>query len=66
MQQIIWTNCADAMPSEGYKIDVIVRSLATKESKVISTRVAHLLMPAGNSGAEWTPYTPEKWKELSK
>lgn len=64
--QVTWTNCADEMPPDGYKIDIIVRSIATKEPKIISTRVAHLLMPSGNSMAEWTPYTPEKWKELHK
>ena len=59
--EIIWTNCADEMPPDGC---VICRSYvsngAIKYHKVLGE-----LFNLTTENWQWTPYTPEKWKELN-
>lgn len=61
MQEITWTNCADKMPpdDDSYLIIKLVGGID------LTQVIRGSQMPKlGNWN--WTPYTPEKWKELNK
>lgn len=62
MQEITWTNCADAMPpDEGL---FIICGVKFQYINMLTGRDIHNLL--NFRAFKWTPYTPEKWKELNK
>ena len=61
--EIIWANCADEMPPDD-DMTVITKDMATG---LLSTCAGHHLQYwKRDEETAWTPYTPEKWKELNK
>ena len=67
MTEITWTNCADKMPPDGWA-RIIFRDSNSAKPIVL---YAHSVYDFKNNNtlkpsAEWTPHTPEKWKELNK
>lgn len=74
MQQITWTNCADAMPPLTTRI--IVKSSTDKafisighemhERKLTDCKVYGTNDMFNSYEYKWTPFTLEKWKELNK
>ena len=65
MTQITWTKCSERMPPDDVKM-VMLRNY--KEPKYISKLYAFRLpiLKLLREKYEWTPYTPEAWKELNK
>lgn len=61
--KITWTNCDDAMPPDTNE-HFIIRLLAFP--KVIQSIDGNQAQDLNRYSWEWTPYTPEKWKELNK
>lgn len=71
--EITWTNCAERMPPK--TTTIIVKSSTDKAFISIGYELhAHKLAYCRSYGTndmfnsyeyKWTPYTPEKWKELN-
>ena len=71
MTQIHWTKCSERMPQAGGT--VIVRDTVLGIHKIISSSFLNEICEACDvrliyikGCMEWTPYTPEAWKELNK
>ena len=65
MTDITWTNCADKRPP--INSIVIIRSEVTGVIKKLNgAQLKFLHKSNSNRTTSWTPYTPEKWKELNK
>jgi len=64
MTKITWTNCADAMPPDDEL--VIVRTWTGHFIKLTKYALEPSVNLYGAENYKWTPYTPEKWKELNK
>lgn len=58
--QITWTNCADQMPLDDEDIIVSACGYFTIHEGL------DLKYWLSVDHVKWTPYTPEKWKELDK
>jgi len=64
--EITWTNCADAMPP-GEQVIARVGEDGEKSYSVNGSLVANEYNKwkrFNKVNIYWTPYTPEKWKEL--
>jgi len=67
--KITWTNCADAMPPDDAKIIINVNgNYDINTGYNMRYNMRYLICVQGWAFMryiEWTPYTPEKWKELN-
>ncbi len=65
--KITWTNCADAMPPDD-DTKVIVMDIPTQGTGTVTGHELKDLQDywGDNAETQWTPYTPEKWKEINK
>jgi len=63
MTEITWTNCADEMPP---KIPMLIICKWPEALNYVSIQTTEFLWQCLNPHTKWTPYTPEKWKELNK
>ena len=68
--KITWTNCADKRPPYDPIIIKDMRSSAIYRTHGEGFLLCQRERSYGFTGSlkdyEWTPYTPEKWKELNK
>ena len=62
--QITWTNCAEKMPPDDANYLIIFREVAS--GLFDKNNGAHMNLARMKYLYDWTPYTPEKWKELNK
>lgn len=60
--KITWINCADAMPPDDGNLVIVkdLDGLVCKEGYIVNAWKDRF-----DETAKWTPYTPEKWKELN-
>ena len=70
MTEITWTNCAEQMPPNTMKFELIYKSNNEIKSGFGATfNVIADIHPRWGSVKHifyWTPYTSEKWEELNK
>ena len=64
MTEITWTNCAEKMPPDD--LDIIIDTWTGHKFKSVGWILKHEVNAFGLANFKWTPYTPEKWKELNK
>ena len=64
MTEITWTNCAEKMPPYDANYLIIFREVAS--GLFDKNNGAHMNLARMKYLYDWTPYTPEKWKELNK
>lgn len=62
--KITRTNCSDEMPPDDE--DIIIDTWTEHKFKSVGWILKHEANFFGLDNFKWTPYTPEKWKELNK
>lgn len=68
MPKTTWANCADVMPPAAAKVIVGEEGYynITTGKQLHDLASYREIEQRTMSHLEWTPYTPEKWKELNK
>lgn len=61
--QVTWTNCADQMPPDDVILNDIGGCILIHKKSELTMYESILL---NNFAFRWTPYTEEKWEELTK
>jgi len=63
--KITWTNCSHAMPPNN-SLEIIIQYSLSGHKECIRGKDLHVLKAIWDTCTDvyWTPYTPEKWKEL--
>ena len=63
---IPWTKCSERMPPDD-DIEILIRKVDCVDFiQTPANEIWYDINPEDVNGWEWTPYTPEAWKEVNK